>query len=396
MRRLFLLLQQVDTPAVLASEARAEWGDEAVGALEGAGVVQRVAADWYPCGGPHGSGCPRSVRANPGDAKRPFLAVCGRAPAWCLSVPLAPGERDQLVGSMPALAHAVRRLLGLGGELVAGDPSMPNTLHLGHLPREGGTPVDVLVTRAAWDRGFGGMLIERAAGARPSLVLAPTATYVRPDLVGRYAGPGRVRLAFLEDLLAVRGGELALAEGAEGLAGAAPRGLFCRALTERGERALDRAGYDAWRAAEPPPFDLLLDLIYASHGQPVAAWRRDAWGRAERVELTRHEAEALAELIERGVPTEARELACLRGAGLHDPVRVVERARQKVDVRASRYAWRAFITSGGSGPGRAFHFAPPADFRYACLVRFQDNGRNSFAFARSSQRRSSLPPESVG
>jgi hypothetical protein len=366
-RRLFLLLQQVDSPAVFEPEARAAWGDEAVEALERAGVVRRVAAERYPCEGLQAVGCPRRVRANPGDPKRPFVAVCGRDAAACSPVPLAPRERTQLVASLLDLGRAVRRLLGLEGELAGGDASMPRTLHLGRAPREAGAPLDVLLTRAAWNAGFAGMLAERAAHARPTLVLAPTATGVRSDLVARYAGPGHMRLAFLEDMLAVRAGKLALAQGAEGLAAPAPRVLICRALTERGERALDRTAYDALRATEPP-FDLRLDLIHAVHGQPVVAWRRDAEGHAERVELTRHEAEALAELIERRAPTEARELACLRAAGLHDPVRVVERARQKVDVHVSRYAWRAFVTSGGSGQERAFHFAPPAGFRYACLL----------------------------
>ena len=95
-----------------------------------------------------------------------------------------------------------------------------------------GTAVDVLLTRAAWEPGFAGMLAERAAHPRPSLVLAPTATGVRSDLVARYAGPGRVRLAFLEEMLTVRGGELTLTEGAAGLTAAGTKAPFCRALTE--------------------------------------------------------------------------------------------------------------------------------------------------------------------
>jgi hypothetical protein len=367
-RKLFVLLQQVDSPAVFESEARAAWGDEAVEALELAGVVRRIAAERYPCEGLHAAGCPRRVQANPGDPSRPFVAVCGRATAACSPLPLTPRERVRLVGSLPSLGRAVRRLFALGGEFVAGDASMPHTFHLGQAPREGGALLNVLLTRAAWSEGFASMLAERAAHARPTLVLAPTAAHVRSDLIARYAGPGRVRLAFLEDVLTVRGGELALTEAAEGLVALAPQASIGRIVTVEGERPLDRAAYDAWCAAEPPPFDLLLDLLHVAHGQPAVAWRRDAAGHAERIELTRHEAEALAELIERRTPTEARELACLRAAGLHDPVRIVERARQKVDVHVSRYAWRAFVTSGGSGHERAFHFAPPAGFRYACLL----------------------------
>jgi hypothetical protein len=301
-----------------------------------------------------------------------------------------------LLASVADVGRAVRRLFALEGEFAPDDAAMPRTLRLGHRRRESGERLDVLLTRAAWDAGFAGMLAERATHPWPTLVLAPTATHLGSDLVARYAGPGRVQLAFLEDVLAVHGGELALAhdvegraapapqapfgraltnegelalaEGAEGLTGAAPRRPFCRALTNEGERALDRTAYHAWCANEPPPFDLLLDLLHVAHGHPAVAWRRDARGRAERVELTRHEAAALAELIERRAPTEACDLACLRAARLHDPVQVVERARRKVDARVSRYRWRAFVTSGGSGPERAFHFAPPAGFRYACLL----------------------------
>jgi hypothetical protein len=367
-RRLFLLLQQVDTAAVLASEARSDWGDEAVVALERAGVVHRVAADWHPCGGPHGSGCPRRVRANPGDPKRPFLAVCGQSPAACLPVPLAPEERTQLLASLPALGRAVRRLLGLEGEFASGDASMPSTLRLGHHRREGGVPRDVLLTRASWNAGFGGMLAERASHARPTLVLAPTATHVRSDLVARYGAPGHVRLAFVEDLVTVSGGELLLSdEGSERLEPAAqPR--FCRVLTEQGERTFDRATYDAFLRDEAHAFDFVLDAVATSRGRHAIAWTRDEQGRPGRVELTRYEAEALAELVERAAPTRARDLACLRAAGAHDPVKLVERARKKADVQTSRYAWRAFATSGGTGEGRAYHFTPPPGFRYACLV----------------------------
>lgn len=369
MRPFFVLLQQADAPTVLERDARASWGDEAVEALLRAGAVRRDEPTWYPCGGPRRFGCPRRVRANPGDAARPLLAVCGRASPACRSVPLTRPEALPLLASVADVGRAVRRLFALEGEFAPDDAAMPRTLRLGHRRRESGERLDVLLTRAAWDAGFAGMLAERATHPWPTLVLAPTATHLGSDLVARYAGPGRVQLAFLEEVLAVRGGELTLAHGAEGPPAPTPQAPFCRALTNEGERALDRAAYHAWCATEAPRFDLLLDLLHVAHGHPAVAWRRDAGGRAERVELTRHEAEALVELIERRAPTEACELACLRAAGLHDPVRVVERARQKVDVRVSRYGWRAFVTSGGSGQERAFHFAPPAGFRYACFVR---------------------------
>ncbi|HEU4409120.1 MAG TPA: hypothetical protein VFS43_27935 [Polyangiaceae bacterium] len=361
---MFVLLQQADAPTVLERDARAAWGDETVEALLRAGAVRRDAATWYPCGGPRRFGCPRRVRPNAGDRARPLLAVCGQEVPACRPVPLTRREASPLLLSLTGLGRAVRRLLALEGELAPDDASMPGTLRLGHR-EEGGGLRDVLLTRAAWDAGFGAMLAERAAHARPALVLAPTATHVRSDLVARYAGPGRVQLAFLEDLLAVRGGELVLAGALEPPVAPAAEAPFCRALTDGGELALDRKAYEALRSSDPPPFDLVLDLIHVAHGRPAEAWSRDAGGH---VELTRHEAEALVELVERAVPTEARELACLRAARLHDPVRVVERARRKVDARVSRYEWRTFVTSGGSGETRAFHFTPPEGFRYACLV----------------------------
>jgi hypothetical protein len=363
-----VLLQRADAPAVLEGEARASWGNAAVDALLRAGVVRRDAADWHPCGGPHGFGCPRRVRENAGDGKHPLLAVCGQRVPACGSVPLTRGEASQLLASLFDLGRALGRLFGLEGELVTGDASMPHTLHLGRRRGEQGETVDVLLTRAAWEPGFGGMLAERASHARPTLVLAPTATHVRSDLVARYGGPGHVRLAFVEDLVTVSGGELLLSEGGSARLGPAARAPFCRVLTEQGERALDRAAYDAFLRDEAQAFDFVLDAVAASRGRHAIAWTRDEQGCPGRVELTRYEAEALAELVERAAPTRARDLACLRAAGAQDPVKVVERARQKADVQTSRYAWRAFATSGGTGEGRAYHFAPPPGFRYACLV----------------------------
>jgi hypothetical protein len=368
-RAFFVLLQQADAPTVLERDARASWGDEAVEALLRAGAVRRDEPTWYPCGGPRRFGCPRRVRPNADDPTRPLLAVCGQEVPACRPVPLTRREASPLLVSLTGLGRAVRRLLALEGELADDDASMPKTLRLGHRLREGGGLCDVLLTRAAWEAGFGAMLAERAAHARSALVLAPTATHVRSDLVARYAGPGRVQLAFLEDLLAVRGGELVLAGALEAPRASEVEAPFCRALTDGGERALGRKAYEALRSSDPQPYDLLLDLLHVAHGRPAEAWSRDAGGH---VELTRHEAEALAELVERAAPTKARDLACLRAARLHDPVQVVERARRKVDARVSRYAWRTFVTSGGSGETRAFHFTPPEGFRYACLVPFRD------------------------
>jgi hypothetical protein len=83
---------------------------------------------------------------------------------------------------------------------------------------------------------------------------------------------------------------------------------------------------------------------------------------------------AAAELVEARKAIRADGLKRLRGGGHESAVRLVQKARQAVDVRRivrgkeSRTEWRAFHTLG-TKMGTEFVFEPPAGMTYAVIVK---------------------------
>jgi hypothetical protein len=81
--------------------------------------------------------------------------------------------------------------------------------------------------------------------------------------------------------------------------------------------------------------------------------------------LTPMQAAALIELIEPGTALRPKEL---HSVGVVHADKLIEKARQAVDVNLSRRAWRAFHTLRGSEPeAKRFQFRPPPGFRFAVV-----------------------------
>ena len=88
------------------------------------------------------------------------------------------------------------------------------------------------------------------------------------------------------------------------------------------------------------------------------------------VSLPARQAQTIVELIRAaGRPLRANEIRCLRESGVSDAQRLVEIARQAVDVRLGRYQWRAFHTVRGATPdAKAYAFRPPSDYEFAVVL----------------------------
>jgi CheY-like chemotaxis protein len=119
--------------------------------------------------------------------------------------------------------------------------------------------------------------------------------------------------------------------------------------------------------------DLFLDYATEDPRGWLAGYRDHA-GAFHETRLGETSAAILAELVEARKPLRPDALKRLRGGGRESAVRLVQKARQAVDVRKivrgkeSRTEWRAFHTRG-SKVAMEFEFQPPVGMTYAVMVR---------------------------
>jgi hypothetical protein len=267
-------------------------------------------------------------------------------------------------------ARTLRHLLRLEGPFQLLDDPYWDTVLLGTL-RGQGDPYDVFLCVMTWHRTLNQLLAERMAVPRRTIVLVPTSNGVSLDIVHRHIPGGRVVLGFLADVVAVGHEGLILDPGFDHLlhpVGTAPA-PFCMLFDAERNRLLTLEQYEAFikRADE---FDLFLDATFPRAGKRYVGGKRDERGVYIPVALSRNEALAFVELVSRAAVTRASGLACLRAARVATPVRVVEIARKKLDLKLGhRYKWRSLHAVGDThGDDRSYLFKPPAGLRYAILA----------------------------
>jgi DNA-binding response OmpR family regulator len=133
--------------------------------------------------------------------------------------------------------------------------------------------------------------------------------------------------------------------------------------------AMEMAAVVARRAE----YDLFLDFVTDDARGRLAGYR-DHDGVFHEAFLGETSAGILAELVQARRVVRADALKRTRGGGQESAVRLVQKARQAVDVHAivrgkeSRTEWRAFHTMGEKG-ATAFVFEPPVGMTYAVLVK---------------------------
>jgi len=103
----------------------------------------------------------------------------------------------------------------------------------------------------------------------------------------------------------------------------------------------------------------------------LASRRED--GRTIAGTLTPAQAQAYAELMQAGRPLRAEELRSVRG--MNHPEKLLEGARRVLDVRTSRYAWRAtHLLRGDTPEAKRYWFRPPPSLRWALLQPVTSSG----------------------
>lgn len=361
MRRFLSHLQRHGENHYHPDEYARRIGRDAFDALRALGVViDAPPLGLLPCG-MHLDECSREVfesETQPGT----FVAECGRE---CVcdepieTCEVSEVEAADLARVRASLGAFVRRLAeahGLRDADVQRVESSPTFWSLGRAPDRR----IVLFCTEPYARGFETLLL---AQREPTLVLVPSRERVPASISQRYRAGERIEVRFLEEELALSAGRLHVLTPH-----AAPPTLGTRVVLDReGERRISDAEYEQFRVAH---VDLVLDLTATtgSGGHPASV--REPGGAQRDVSLPPKQALAIVELVRaRGRALRAAELRCMREAQVNTPERLVELARQAVDVRVARYAWRAFHTIKGATPeAKAYAFRPPVDMQYAVVT----------------------------
>jgi hypothetical protein len=361
---LLRLVEHAKAPTMLLSQWHERVGRELTELLVRAGVlVPRARADWYPCGGPWGDGCPRRVVENHGCASHPLVAVCGRDNGSCLEVPLRPEDLAVLTLSLDGLVRLLRKVLGVGGAVERDEAGFPDARRIGEC---GGRAVYLALSPAM--PGF-----EAWLGARgDALVLVPFGGGLTAAIRERFGAGQRVEVVCLRDVLRVGGGALlgelpapllVVREPAREPYGVAA--VVCVVVDQDGTRPLTAAEYHAL-VARAGELDLFIDTTVTVEGGAHRALRRDDAGVVEEAALTKHEAAALVELITTRKALRAGDFSTVSANAVD---KIVERARRKVDVSLGRYEWRAIHTLRADTPeAKRWQFNPPARLRWAALL----------------------------
>jgi hypothetical protein len=373
--RAFLRLLQRDREPVLHTAMFAEQiGGETFDALKCAGVLVRAdPADWYPCGGPDGDGCPRRVVENPGNPEHPYIAICGREPPGCLDVPLTEADLEQTAVSVAGLVRWLRELFDIRGTFELSDTVFPDVLTLGQAEWDG-LNRDVFLAFAPSTPAFPTFLALRKKARQGTLVLAPTRRCVPTSLSDLYSPGDRVELLFLEDALKNQNGAIRL-NLTESLPSTvreiaspyySPDRPFCRMFDQNGDRPITESEYRAIQN-QADDRDLFIDMTTTIDAGRHPAGRRDLNGTYEETAVTPNEAMLLVTLISARRPMSLHDL---RALGPDHPDKIIERARRKADVKLSRYNWRAIHTLRGNGTPelKQYSFNPPVGMSFVVLL----------------------------
>jgi hypothetical protein len=358
-------LQGGQRPGGTRRELVARFGDATVDGLIACGLlVPGPRAAEFPC--PRvGDACPREVIDNPGDPVFPFVAVPPGVHC-CDAVRLTAGDIATWATSRQRLVALVAELFRVRGPANLRDEVFPCAHRLGRAPWRGQEREVLLCTNlnGAAPLAF---LLARKAQRQPTLVVAHARTrFTSPDLDAHF-GAGEVAVVFLEDELELVGGRVQRRREPAAREPIADYGApaFCVLVNADGARQLDEAAYRDLLASAHD-LDLFLDLTRTGSAGRHPTGRREA-DQLIAGSLTPQQAAAYAELMERQQPLRAGELRALRG--VNHPDKLIEAARRELDVKLSRYDWRATQLLRGDTPEtKRYWFRPPEGLRWA-LVR---------------------------
>ena len=383
MRALMRLIQRGPDLTMHARQLSKEIGDGTFDVLMKNGVLERDdPADWYPCPGPEGDGCPMRVIENPGHPTHSHIAVCGCSPSQCQDVHLNEEDLEQVTISFAGYVRTLRALFKVDGDFDLKNEAFPGVRSLGE-SAWGGVRREAFLATDPSGQSFPSFLALRRKEPRAgSLVLAPSRRWMKYRALDQQGPSDPVKIVILEDTLAISNGEIVInapaaqANSIKELSSQyrSPPAPFCTLIDQDGERTLTEPECRALQA-RAADFDLFIDLMTPVDAGRYRAGRRDAEGFFEEKPLTANQAAVLVELISKRKPLRADEL---KSVDLVQPAKRLEEARKLIDINLSRYNWRSIKTLRGDTPeAKRFFFDPPEGLRFAVLGPLGDEARVS-------------------
>jgi len=305
--------------------------------------------------------CPARIIPTIGAKPKPFQAVPPEHHRCCLPTYLSEQEVATLEFDVGAFITLVRDTLALTGAPKL-DASLLSDGALYPIGQQRGRTVLYAPSLSNWavvDR----MRLMRERGPR-ALVLTPARSdFAMPDVEYEFGSGERLELRFLQDLLSWDEDTHRVVAAKAAFTGEG-KAAYARALTYQGLVDLDEAGYRTFLESRNE-YHFFLDMVSTIKGKhPVLGLGTDREGLC-----TPLEAAILAELVEAKEPKEAASLDAFGTTTRSAPEKIVEKARRIVDVTGgARNDWTLFKTHRPLRGRRCYHFAPPAEIRFAVLV----------------------------
>jgi hypothetical protein len=208
------------------------------------------------------------------------------------------------------------------------------------------------------------------------VVFVPSLAVLDGEWQARFAPGSAVEVVDLRKLVAIEAGRLVLVPARSGPqrvlpvrepAGApyAAEPIVAELFEVTGKRELTAKECALIRQQEAS-FELFLDLTCVVEGSRHPASKRMLSGARKTATLSRIEAEAAAELVQR---KESLGKGDFKSTSAQEPRKLLEGIREALDERLGRFRWRAFHTNRGDTPEqKRWQFKPPETLKYAVLV----------------------------
>lgn len=352
-------------------------GEGLVSVLERHGLLENKGqAESYPCGGFCGGKNQRRVLDTP-EPDGTWAVVCGDDEQSCVDLMLSSADLELQAISPTALASWLREALRARGTALR-FAQHKGVEGLGSLIWEG-EEREAIMALGCGRAGLRQLLQDLERLRARSVVFVPSLVVLDGEWQARFAPGSAVEVVDLRKLVAVEAGRLVLVPARSGpqrmLPVREPAGvpyaaepIVAEVFESTGKRGLSAAAC-LQLVEQRATFDLFLDLTRVVEGSRHLASKREASGEVMEASLSRHEAEAAAELIRRRLPLGQGEFETI---SVQAPRKLIERMRQVLDVRQGRYEWRAIHTiRGDTAETRRWHFKPPATLKFAVLVPFR-------------------------
>ena len=142
---------------------------------------------------------------------------------------------------------------------------------------------------------------------------------------------------------------------------------YCYLRTHEGRVGISESEADAI-VANRGQYDMFVDAVHVHARGKYSVSKRNEKGELETTLVSRTKVLAVVELAELGVPTIPSNLAAFREQNVEDPVRMLQRARESVDVRDGD-GWRAIHAVAGDRPGhQRYVWRVPPRVTFAMLI----------------------------